>query len=604
MNALNPADQGRDIDLSAVDDFATLLAQRAAASPERVALLFLGDGETESERETFASLDRKARAIAASLRTRATAGDRILLLFGPGLDFVSAFFGCLYAGMIAVPVHLPRRNQPLDKLEAIAANAHPAVLLATAATAQAMVERVRDCPHLSRAALLCVEDACTAPPAGFVRHEVDPASVAFLQYTSGSTGDPKGVMVTHANLIANERVIRQAFLHSHDSVLVGWLPLFHDMGLMGNVLQPVFSGFTSVLMPPAAAIQKPMRVLRAVSAFRGNTCGGPNFFFDLCASKYNADELSRDGPLDLSCWTRAFSGSEPVRQETMARFCATFAPHGFRRAALYPCYGLAETTLFASGNATFDAALTLDVDRAQLEQHRVRAASGAAPRAAVVSCGAGWPAHGIVVVDPVSLEPCGADRVGEIWLRGPSVALGYWRNEAATAAAFHAEIPGRPGLRHLRTGDLGFLRDGELYVTGRLKEVLIIRGRNHYPQDIEATAGTAHPALRQGGGAAFSIDADGSGTEQLCLVHEVEREALRRIDRPAILRAVRAAIANRHDVQLVDLVLIRPGELPKTTSGKTRRRACRELHAAGGFQALGIEAGTPAAAARSTALVD
>lgn len=604
MNALNPADQGRDIDLSAIDDFATLLAQRAAASPERVALLFLGDGETESERETFASLDRKARAIAASLRTRATAGDRILLLFGPGLDFVSAFFGCLYAGMIAVPVHLPRRNQPLDKLEAIAANAHPAVLLATAATAQAMVERVRDCPHLSRAALLCVEDACTAPPAGFVRHEVDPASVAFLQYTSGSTGDPKGVMVTHANLIANERVIRQAFLHSHDSVLVGWLPLFHDMGLMGNVLQPVFSGFTSVLMPPAAAIQKPMRVLRAVSAFRGNTCGGPNFFFDLCASKYNADELSRDGPLDLSCWTRAFSGSEPVRQETMARFCATFAPHGFRRAALYPCYGLAETTLFASGNATFDAALTLDVDRAQLEQHRVRAASGAAPRAAVVSCGAGWPEHGIVVVDPVSLEPCGADRVGEIWLRGPSVALGYWRNEAATAAAFHAEIPGRPGLRHLRTGDLGFLRDGELYVTGRLKEVLIIRGRNHYPQDIEATAGTAHPALRQGGGAAFSIDADGSGTEQLCLVHEVEREALRRIDRPAILRAVRAAIANRHDVQLVDLVLIRPGELPKTTSGKTRRRACRELHAAGGFQALGIEAGTPAAAARSTALAD
>ncbi len=592
MNALNSADKGRDIDLTAVDDFATLLAQRASASPERVSLLFLGDGETESERETFASLDRKARAIAASLRTQATAGDRILLLFGPGLDFVCAFFGCLYAGMIAVPVHLPRRNQALDKLESIAANAHPTVLLATTATVSAVVDRIRDCAHLSRATLLCVEDAYAAPPADFVRHEVDPASVAFLQYTSGSTGDPKGVMVTHANLVANEQVIRKAFLHSHDSVLVGWLPLFHDMGLMGNVLQPIFSGFTSVLMPPAAAIQKPMRVLRAVSTYRGDTCGGPNFFFDLCASKYNADELARDGALDLSCWTRAFSGSEPVRQETMARFCDTFAPHGFRRAALYPCYGLAETTLFASGNAAFEVALTLDVDRAQLEQHLLRKPLDSAPRAEVVSCGAGWPEHDIVVVDPVSLEPCGVDRVGEIWLRGPSVALGYWRNEAATAATFHAEISGRPGLPHLRTGDLGFLRDGELYVTGRLKEVLIIRGRNHYPQDIEATAGTAHPALRQGGGAAFSIDVD--GVEQLCLVHEVEREALRRIDRPAILRAVRAAVASRHDLQLFELVLIRPGELPKTTSGKTRRRACRELHATDEFQALGIEADTTA----------
>ncbi|MBC7730730.1 MAG: fatty acyl-AMP ligase [Bacteriovorax sp.] len=602
MNALNPAHKGRDIDLSAVNDFATLLARRAQASPERVSLLFLGDGETETERETFASLDEKAGAIAASLRKKAAVGDRILLLFGPGLDFVSAFFGCLYAGMVAVPVHLPRRNQSLDKLEVIATNAHPTVLLATTVTAQAVTDRLRDCDYLSRAALLCVEDAYAAPAADFVRHDVDPASIAFLQYTSGSTGDPKGVMVSHANLIANERVIRQAFLHSHDSVLVGWLPLFHDMGLMGNVLQPIFSGFTSVLMPPAAAIQKPMRVLRAVSTYRGNTCGGPNFFFDLCASKYSVDELARDGTLDLSCWTRAFSGSEPVRHETVVRFSETFAPHGFRRAALYPCYGLAETTLFASGNATFDAALSIDLDRTQLEQHRVCEPVGEALRAAVVSCGTGWPGHDIVIVDPATLETCGADRIGEIWLSGPSVALGYWRNEALTAFAFHAAIAGRPGARYLRTGDLGFMCDGELYVTGRLKEILIIRGRNHYPQDIEVTAGDAHPALRQGGGAAFSIEVDGA--EQLCLVHEVERESLRRLNRPEILRAVRAAVAGRHDLQLTELILIRPGELPKTTSGKTRRRACREIHAAHGFQALGVAVDTVSEDARSTALAD
>lgn len=602
MNSLNPAHKGRDIDLSAVHDFVTLLAQRAQASPERVSLLFLGDGEIESERETFASLDEKARAIAVSLRTKAVVGDRILLLFGPGLDFVSAFFGCLYAGMVAVPVHLPRRNQSLDMLEAIAANARPTALLATTVTAKSVAERLRDYGHLSRAALLCVEDAYAAPTADFVRHEVNPASVAFLQYTSGSTGDPKGVMVTHANLIANEHVIRQAFLHSHDSVLVGWLPLFHDMGLMGNVLQPIFSGFTSVLMPPAAAIQKPMRVLRAVSTYRGNTCGGPNFFFDLCVSKYSVDELARDGTLDLSCWLRAFSGSEPVRHETVVQFCETFAAHGFRRAALYPCYGLAETTLFASGNATFEAPLSIDLDRTQLEQHRVREPVGEAPRAAVVSCGTSWPGHDIAIVDPATLETCGADRVGEIWLRGPSVALGYWRNEAVTASAFHAAIAGRPGMRYLRTGDLGFMRDGELYVTGRLKEVLIIRGRNHYPQDIEATAGVAHPALRQGGGAAFSIEVD--GVEQLCLVHEVERESLRRLDQLQILRAVRAAVAGRHDLQLTELILIRPGELPKTTSGKTRRRVCREIHAARGFQALGVAVDIVSEDARSTALAD
>jgi acyl-CoA synthetase (AMP-forming)/AMP-acid ligase II len=600
MSTLNQADKGSDIDLLAVDDFAKLLERRAQASPARTSLLFLGDGEVESERETFATLDAKARAIAAALRARAAPGDRILLLFGPGLDFISAFFGCIYAGMVAVPVHLPRRSQPLDKLEAIAASARPSVLLATAVVAQSVVERLPSCPHLSRAELVCVEDAYGAPAPGFARHPVDPDSIAFLQYTSGSTGNPKGVMVTHANLIANERVIRQAFLHSHDSVLVGWLPLFHDMGLMGNVLQPIFSGFSTVLMPPAAAIQKPMRVLRAVSKYRGNTCGGPNFFFDLCAAKYNPEELTRDGEVDLGCWTRAFSGSEPVRKQTIDRFCAALAPHGFRRAALYPCYGLAETTLFASGNGSFDAARTLLADRLALEKHQVVPAALDASSAAVVSCGHGWSEHEIRIVEPVTRRVSEAGQVGEIWLRGPSVALGYWRNDAATADTFHAEVVGQPGVRYLRTGDLGFLLDGELYVTGRLKEVLIIRGRNHYPQDIEATAGAAHPDLRQGGGAAFTVDAD--GVEQLCLVHEVEREAMRRIDAPAVLRAVRSAIAAQHELQLSELVLIRPGELPKTTSGKTRRRACRELHMSKALQPIGAKAARdthPAAAPQS-----
>jgi amino acid adenylation domain-containing protein len=570
---------------------AGLLRSRAAERPDRVAYIFLADGEVEAERLTWAELDARAGAVAAALAQTVAPGERALLLYPPGLDFVTAFFGCLYAGVVAVPAYPPRPNdRSQSRLRSIARDAEPRAALTTAAIL-AGVEGPRGlltiAPELAAMRFIPTD---TLAVGGADAHlaEPDPESIAFLQYTSGSTSTPKGVMVTHANLLHNERMIGAAFGMDEDSIVVGWLPLYHDMGLIGNVLQPLHAGGRCVLMSPVAFLQKPMRWLEAISRFRGTTSGGPNFAYELCARKATPEALAG---LDLSSWRVAFNGAEPVRAATLERFAAAFAPCGFRPEAFYPCYGLAEATLFVTGGTPGHAPRVEAVDAAALERHEVVPDASGAGRE-LVSCGRAWMGQRVVVADPEAGLECPPGTVGEVWISGPSVAQGYWRHDEATARDFNAWLltpEGGGEGPYLRTGDLGFLQDGELYVTGRLKDLVIIRGRNHYPQDLELTAERAHPDLRPGNGAAFSVEL--GGEERLVVVHEVERH--RRGGREGLeeaAEAVRRAVAEEHEVMVHEVVLIRAGSLPKTSSGKVQRSLCRSLYLNGELAVVGRSA--------------
>jgi len=367
-------------------------------------------------------------------------------------------------------------------------------------------------------------------------------------------------------------------------VVVGWLPLFHDMGLIGNLLQPLYAGFTAILMPPVAAIQKPMRVLKAVSKYRATSCGGPNFFFDLCVRKFAKDELEAHGRPDLGSWIRAYNGSEPVSGRTIDEFCELYRPYGFRRSSFYPCYGLAEATLFVSGGQTVREPAVMRLRKDALELHRVEAAGPADAAVSAVSCGPPGAGHRIAIVNPDTGIVCGPARIGEIWVSGPSVAQGYWGEIGRKSLVFGARLPGEEGA-YLRTGDVGFLRDGELVVTGRLKDLIIVHGRNHYPQDIERTVELSHPALKSGCGAAFTVSQ--GAEEQLCVMHEVNREALRCMDEEQIEDAARQAVARTHDLRLARLVLVPPGAVAKTSSGKIRRTACRQAYLEGAWARAG-----------------
>jgi acyl-CoA synthetase (AMP-forming)/AMP-acid ligase II len=582
--------------MSDFDTLVDLLRWRALRQPLDRACTWLEDGETREVHLTYGQLDRKARAVAAHLRERTRPGDRILLAYPAGLDYVAAFFGCLYAGAVAVPVYPPRPNRSLGRLQAVIHDARPAAAL-TSGAVLAQVDACRaDAPLLQQLPWLDTatldENAAGAwsPPA------LGRDSLAFLQYTSGSTAVPKGVMVTHGNLQVNERMIQESFEHDAGTVAVGWLPLYHDMGLIGNLLQPLYLGTRVVLLSPFAFLQRPRRWLEAISRHRATTSGAPNFAYDLCARRTPPEV--RD-TLDLSCWRVAYVGAEPVRAATLELFAETFAPCGFRRSAFLGCYGLAEATLFVTGARPAQA---LAVEAEALEQDRVVLAANQDPHArTLVSCGRPGAGTQVVIVDPqtnLSLPP---GRVGEVWVRGPQVAHGYWGNPAATRDVFHGRLAGQDEGPFLRTGDLGFLRDGELFVTGRLKDLIIVDGRNHYPQDFEWTVERSHPALRPHGGAAFAVERDNA--ERLVVVHELERHGLG-VPREEILAAARKAVAAEHDVALFDLQLLRPGSLPKTSSGKVQRSLCRDLYLRGGLELAHPAPAVrcPAAAATSLAV--
>ncbi|MDC0683710.1 non-ribosomal peptide synthetase [Sorangium atrum] len=562
-----------------------LLERRAEQRPSGHATTFLVDGEADARAMTYGDLDRRARALAAELQAGARAGDRALLLVPPGLDFIAAFFGCLYAGLVAVPVPLPQRKSGLMRVLAIVRDCRPSVVLTTEAFLGA-VTMLRDDPSFAELShLRCMavdtirdgqEDAWRAP-------RVTAETVAFLQYTSGSTGTPKGVVLTHGNLLRNELMIQRAFAHTEESVIVGWLPPHHDMGLIGNILQPLYVGVPCIQLAPEHFLMRPRRWLEAISRYRATTSGGPNFAYELCIRKIPPEQ--REG-LDLGSWKVAFNGAEPIRAATLDRFAEAFAPAGFRRGAFYPCYGLAEATLLVTGGAADAPPVVRSVDRAGLAQGY----AAFEPRrpedgVSLVGCGGSPAGDEVRIVDPETLRPCKDERVGEIWVAGASVAQGYWERPEETALTFEARLS-TGGGPFLRTGDLGFFSRGELYVTGRLKDLIIVRGRNLYPQDIELTAEESHPGLRAGGGAAFSVDVDGE--ERIVIVQELGRRApASGPAEPAELgAAIERAVADRHEVAVHAVVLIKPGSLPRTTSGKVQRRACRGRFLEGSLDAV------------------
>ncbi len=567
------------------------LIERAEATPRRLAYTWLADGETEAASLTWGELRSRAEGVARDLHAMGLAtGDRALLLFPPGLEFLIGFFGCLLGGVVAVPAYPPRSlrrpEREGERLAGVAADAAPRAVLTTAEIAAAGpslaagVPALRDLPWI---ALSETQGGVASSPQSLP--EIDPSATAFLQYTSGSTSEPKGVIVSHANLAANLAMIATAFDQDESSIVVGWLPLYHDMGLIGNVLQPLWSGGRCILMAPVAFLQRPARWLEAIARYRATTSGGPDFAYALAARKVSEEEAAR---LDLSSWRVAFSGAEPVRAETLVAFARRFAPSGFRQEAFYPCYGLAEATLFVAGPTLGRPPRVAAFDAEGLEANEARpAAEGARNARRLVSCGASWGDQKLAIVEAevgddrqtASLgRHCAEGRIGEIWVSGPSIAAGYRNRPELSTATFGARIAGSTD-RYLRTGDLGFVVAGELYVTGRLKDLIILRGRNHYPQDLERTAEGAHEDLIAGGSAAFSI-AEGEETEELLiLVAEVSRHA--RATAEAIGDSVRAAIAERQEVQVADVRLLAPGALPKTTSGKVRRGAARAAYLAG-----------------------
>ncbi|MGK7875554.1 MAG: fatty acyl-AMP ligase [Xenococcaceae cyanobacterium] len=559
------------------------LYYRAESHPDKIAYKFLEDGQTESASLTYQELDRQARAIASHLQSICQPGVRALLIYPPGLEFIAAFFGCLYAGVLAVPAYPPRKNQKLSRLQAIIADAQAAVVLTTNSLLSNLEERFPQNNELARLHWVASDRLSLDLASRWQYPEVSRDKLALIQYSSGSTGMPKGVMVTHGNLMHNQQMIRKAFGHSEKSIGVGWLPLFHDMGLIGHVLQPIYVGFPSILMSPVAFLKKPIRWLKAISRYGATTSGGPNFAYDSCVGKVKPEDLAA---LDLSSWEVAFNGAEPVRAETLEQFAEKFAGSGFKSSAFYPCYGMAEATLFITGGMKSQEPTVQVVDSAALQQNRVVASRNSQSVVyygfnqeshLIVGCGGSWLDCQIVIVDSESLIRCPDGEVGEIWVSGKSVAAGYWRKEELTQLTFNAYLKDSGSGPFLRTGDLGFLLDGELFVTGRLKDIIIIRGQNHYPQDIELTVQNSHPALQPNCGAAFVVQK--KGLERLVVVQEVKRTYLKRLDVNEVVIDVTRAVTANHGLQVYKIVLIKPGSIPKTSSGKIQR------HEAGrGFQ--------------------
>ena len=562
--------------------FVDLLRQRVEQQAEGLAYAFLADGEQESGRLTYAELDRRSRIIACWLQEHRLAGQRVLLLYPPGLDYIAAFFGCLYARSVAVPVYPPRGSRGLDRLQSVAQDAQAQAALTTDKIASSMQPQLERFPALHNLRIQSTDGLEESRAESWKSLSIDAQQLAFLQYTSGSTAAPKGVMVSHLNLLHNAALAKEAFGHDEGSIFVGWLPLYHDMGLIGNVLQPLYVGIPSYLMPPLAFLQKPVRWLRAVSRYRATTSGGPDFAYSLCVRKISHEQ--KEG-LDLSSWKVAFNGAEPVRAATLERFAGAFEPCGFRKQAFYPCYGLAESTLLVSGGLHNKPPAVCEVEAGELAKNRVQPADPDSLEARkLVSSGRAWRDLEIALVDPQSRRPCPMDQVGEIWVRGPSVAQGYWGNDEDSLSTFQARLRDSEEGPYLRSGDLGFLRGSDLYVTGRLKDMIIIRGLNYYPQDIERTAAASHPALREDCGAAFALEEQGE--ERLVVVQEVDRQH-RDLDLDEVSAAIRQAVSEEFEIQVWAVSLIRQAGLPRTTSGKLQRGRCRRLFLEGGLKESG-----------------
>ncbi|BBD64374.1 amino acid adenylation domain-containing protein [Nostoc commune NIES-4072] len=546
-----------------------ILRDRSFQMPHTQAFTFLEDGETQELTLTYQELDRRSRAVAAQLQALGLSGERAILLYPPGLDYLSAFFGCLYAGVVAIPAYPPSNQRKTPRIQAISIDAQASIALTTTAMLPTLQSILTLLTKQGNFHWLTTDNIAQGIEDSWQQPAINEDTLAFLQYTSGSTGTPKGVMLSHGNLLHNAAVTYQMMEHSPSSKFVSWLPIYHDMGLIGGILQPLYGGFPCVLMSPASFLQRPYRWLQAISRYKGTTSGGPNFAYEQCVQRITQEQKET---LDLSSWSVAFNGAEPVRQDTLELFATTFAECGFRPEAFYPCYGMAEATLIVSGGIKTALAQVKTVEKSALSQNQiVEATIQNQDIQSFVSCGQTIPQQQIVIVNPETLTRCSSDEVGEIWVSGLSVGQGYWNRTEETEQTFHAYLKDTKERPFLRTGDLGFLDNGELFITGRAKDLIIIRGRNLYPQDIELTAQRSHSSLRCGANAAFTVEVNNE--ERLVVVQELEFRAKPNL--AEVASAIRQSITEEHEVQVYGVVLIKPGSIPKTSSGKIQRRATR-----------------------------
>ena len=563
---------------------AEMLGQRAQQHPERLAFVFEEESGHVNE-FTYQKLDARARAIANWLQQQTQPDDRVLLVYPPGLEFIAAYFGCIYAGVLPVPATYPKPRRPMPRLDAIVENCHPRLVLTHSSSLDGLALD-KQSPALRELTWEPTDHLASAGNTNYQPVVRSAEDLAFLQYTSGSTSDPRGVMVTHGNLLHNLQAICEGFgiedqSHpSHISTGVFWLPAYHDMGLIGGILTPLFVGGTSYLLAPTTFLRRPLRWLELISRVKASISGAPNFGYKLAVEKTTPEERAE---LDLHSWQLAFCGAEPIHPETLNEFSKAFQTAGFNSNVFYPCYGLAETTLLATGSEGPVGANILHVDRQELGNHRGVSIDSQHPRAqALVGCGSARNGNTVKIVDSQSGGECNDGHVGEIWVHGGSVARGYWNQDDLNEQVFQASLNGNGEQRFLRTGDLGFFYNSQLYVTGRLKDVIIIRGRNHYPHDVEHTAQHAHEAVDMG--AAFSVE--GEREEQLVVVHQIKRE-FRNADTNEILRAIRKAIVEEHELDPHAILLIRPVSLPITSSGKVQRSRCCEQYLAGQLSIVG-----------------
>ncbi len=549
-------------------NFVELLCRRSLEQSDKTAVTFLLDGEDAKQSLTYAELDVRARALAVHLLKEISPGERVLLLQPPGLDFVVSFFGCLYAGAVAVATYPPHKPRQAPRIEAIFEDAQPRLVLSS----KEVLLRINSWLEKRAGSLptISTEEVSTAGSEDWCLPVLRPETLALLQYTSGSTGAPRGVMVTHGNIMANEAMIRQTFGQHDDSSVVSWLPIYHDMGLIGNLLQPLYLGTSTVLMSPASFLQKPVRWLSAVSRFRARTTGGPNFAFELCTRAVTNEQKVG---LDLSCLELLYSGAEPIEASVLDRFATAFRECGLRREALFACYGLAEATVLATGGGLGTGPNYLQVDADLLQSGRGVPSNSSTRRSTIlVSCGKSAVGQDLRIVDPLSMRGLPEGVVGEIWLRGPHITSGYWRKDAETREFCRATLVDSEE-EFLRTGDLAFMFAGELYVTGRMKDLIIIRGQNHYPQDIERTVEVSHAAIQPAACSAFGIVE--KGEERLVIAAEVRRATLQNLDGETVVAAIRRNVAEAHELAAHAVVLLKPFTLPKTSSGKLYRRGAK-----------------------------
>ena len=575
---------------------------RGRFQPDQVAYTFLTDGETTTASLTYQALHHRATAIAAHLHSICSPGDRGLLLYPPGLDYIEAFFGCLYAGVVAVPAYLPSPNRSLSKLDAIAASADITVALTNTKTLSLLKRRISPSSELTHCDWVTT-DTLSRSTQGGESNRIFPDTLALLQYTSGSTAAPKGVMITHQNLLHNLDAVAQGFAITPNSKGVIWLPPYHDMGLIGGILQPLYGGFSVILMSHMMFLQNPFRWLQAISRHQGTISGGPSFAYDFCVQKITSEQ--RDS-LDLSHWQVAFNGAEPICPQVLERFAAMFGPCGFRPEAFYPCYGLAESTLMVTGVDKTAPPVVKTFSADGINHAQAEWKGGTKERKlARVGCGYPSPQQQLVIVNPQTHCQCAPGEVGEIWLAGPSVAQGYWRQPEKTQQTFRAYLADTGQGPFLRTGDLGRWDQGELFVTGRLKDMIIIHGCNHYPQDIERTVESHTSIVRPHSAAAFVVEVDGA--ERVVVAAELERRYWRLWkknshvsqgaqaplpDNPQeFIQGLQNALVREHSLRPETILLLKPGSLPKTSSGKVQRYLCRDRFLADTLGALDIEQG-------------